>query len=175
MKTRALTWASRLISCFVIFVAVCIAMFLISIWVSREIFKPPEWPTYTPEEVGNVCETIPILANHEFCTMSSGQNAVALNQIIGELFPEGQATYTEVMTQLGSLKSDWSVGPHCLEQGHDVSAINNCPPPQFCGEETFYECHFILPLVGDFPVIYVLFDMVTGTVQTIGIPTPGDS
>lgn len=166
-KTRLSSWMILFISILLVYVAVP----LISIWIGREFVKPPVWPTYTPREVGIVCETIPIFAPHEFCTMSSEQNAVALNQLVNEVFPEDQSTYSEVMTHLGGLKSNWGAGTECGRDFH--FALNNCPAPQFCADDTFYECSF--ELLDDLISIHVTFDMVTGTVLHIYVPTPGDS
>lgn len=165
-KPRSSSW----LILFVFILILCVAPPLISIWISREVIKPPVWPTYTPQEVSNVCETVPILSAHDFCTQASGQNAIALNKIIGELFPEDQTTYTDVIAHLGGLESNWSAG----NRGRDLEeAPNNCPAPRFCVDDTFYECSF--EVVEDLISIYVTFDMVTGVVQHIYVPTPGDS
>ncbi len=166
-KIRLSSWLILFTFILIIYVGVP----LISIWASREVVKPPVWPTYTPREVGAVCETVPILATHEFCTMSSGQNAVALNQLVNEVFPEDQSTYSDVITHLGGLKSNWGAGSECGRDFHFI--LNNCPAPQFCTDGTFYECSF--ELLEDLISIHVIFDMATGIVLHIYVPTPGDS
>ena len=166
-KPRPSSW----LILFVFILILCVAPPLISVWISREVIKPPVWPTYTPQEVSNVCETVPILAAHDFCATPSGQNAIALNKLIGELFPEDQTTYTDVMAQLGGLRSNWGAGTECGREFHYV--INNCPAPQFCNDDSFYQCSF--EVVEDLISIHVTFDMVTGVVQHIYVPTPGDS
>ena len=141
------------------------------VFVDQVIFTPPVWPTYTPQNVQEICRLFPT-QNPAFCTNLSGQNAIQLKQTLQQLFPAGQATYDDVIAYLGALPSYWWSGSKCPNENKRVK--DKCPQPQFCVQEKWYTCHFSSES-GNIPVIRVDFDMTTGLVTYIGVDTPGDS
>ena len=167
MKRRVPSWIIVIIMIMIVYGV----PFLALAFISQVVIKPPVSPIYTPRNIETICRKVPIMQSYEFCSESSGLNDVKLNQLVRELFPAQQAHYTDVVRHLGYLKSNWSADCEGIKTSFDY-ALNNCPMPQFC-EGTAYGCSFMLP--DSSTLIYVSFDMATGVVLNIYVPTPGDS
>jgi hypothetical protein len=158
--------------CFGIILFISIAAFLGTLLIHQVVFTPPEAPTYTPQEIQSICRLFPS-AQQVLCTDLAGQNAIKFNQILDQLFPEGQATYNDIMQYFGTLPSNWWSGLECGNETQDRYAPNNCPAPQFCQQEDWYACVFFSQS-GNIPLITVYFNM-DGLVSRIGVDTPSSS
>ena len=135
----------------------------------EEVFEP-----YTPSQIAAICTTLPIISQQDFCVSPSPQDARRLDRAISSVFPLGTTNYSQIMDAMSKALSRWTVSSEtCKKSDYQIDKPGNCPSPNFCSAVSEYRCSF--SIVEDIPKVYVDFDMRTGSLLRIYVPTPGDS
>jgi hypothetical protein len=135
----------------------------------EEVFE-----SYTSSQIAAICTVLPIISQQDFCVSPSLQDARRLDRAISSVFPLETTNYSQIMDAMSKTLSRWTVSSEtCKTSDYQIDKQGNCPLPNFCSEVSEYHCSF--SIVADIPKVYVDFDMRTGSLLRIYVPTPGDS